>query len=472
MNEERQGLNSRTGAWVLTMIAIAIIVPFFWHRYIQPIYVAGWYYYNLGIFKGLVFASHHSHYFAMNSDSILFWVNWVIIGSDLPPHTLTGQIFDSYNILQHTNTDHVIYIYRTYVYRHGDYKLDFEMVSRLGYAIMFPVYLFISGCLIRKILNHKDFTTVFTLDSFATTLAEGFPENLPVVWDNPLKESDLDKGCWSMSPKILPYLREHGCILDSNDNGDDKISLDVDATRELLVEQLGRRWAGFSSLTDNERLVVALALPMIKSPKEGRKTMESLVLMYGYSFSGKPNLPVKLKACLNELRGVVNPIALLSSKGKNIFKFISSVVDIKSGLSESMRRTKYKVLSKRAVDAVFKKYAQQECVANVIKGHAYTYTVIAALLRKAREGGKLPSCTCIWLKKRDRRLFYVFNNLGREVCWIECVGFWSHEMSERKIGVPFSYPRIDAGISGIDEYLWSSYYEYKPIADWDAVYAE
>ena len=465
--EDKGTLNSKTISWIATMIALSIIVPYLWHHYIQPVYIAGWFYFNLNLFKGLVYLIHNNPYFADNSDSVLFWVNWVILDGDLKPHTMTQQIIDAFNSLTLVHTDTVITIYHDFVNHVGSYSLRFITISRFSYAILFPLYFFSCIYVVKKILKYNEFKTVFTLDSFATTMAEGFPENLPVVWDNPLAESDLDKGVWAMSPKILVYLRSTGCITDFNEDGNSRFKLDVDATRELLIDQVGLRWGGFKKLTDNEKKVVALALPMIGSPKIGTKITYNLITMLGYAHSGKPSLSTKMKAFSDGLLGVVNPFKLLASKGGNIFNLIKCILDIPDGISESLRRRKYIIKSNREVNRILKEYTNQSHITDIVKRHAYVYTVIAALLREARKGGKLPSCTCMWLKKSDRRLFYVFNNLGRENAWIECVGFWSHDVSERKIKVPFSYPRIDAAIVGIDEYLWSSYYEYAPINDWD-----
>lgn len=472
MSDEKGSLNSKTGAWIVTMLIIGVLVPFLWHHYIQPVYTYVWYWFNLYLFKGLTWLAHHSDSFAKHSDNYLFWVNWVILDGNLKPHTMTNQIFEAYRSLCNVHAETMRSVHTALVSKNTGYTTRFITISRFGYAILSPLYIFTAIYLLRKISKYNEFKTIFNLDTFATTLAEGFPENLPVVWDNPLKESDLDKGYWAMSPKILSHLRKNGCIVDYTENGDDKFKLDTESTREMLVEQLGRRWNGFDDLSDEERKVMALALPMIKSPKHGLKVTNRLIMMYGYAYSGKPSFSNKISGFNKAVLGVLNPISLIKSKGMNIFGLIEAFFEISDGISESLRRRKFMRLSNKEVKRVFKTYAHQDCVTDIVKHHAYVYTVIAALIRKARDGGKLPSCTCIWLKKKDRRLFYVFNNLGREVSWIEVVGFWSHEVSERKIKVPFSYPRVDAAIDGIDEYLWSSYYEYSPILDWDEITAE
>ncbi|UKA04729.1 hypothetical protein [Photobacterium damselae] len=472
MSEEKGSLNSKTGAWIVTMLIIGIAVPYLWHHYIQPVYTYCWYWFNLYLFNGLTWLVHHSDSFNKNSDSYMLWVNWAIMDGNLKPHTMTNQILNSYRCLNGIHADTMRSIHTALVTKKGGYTITFITISRFAFAILSPLYVFFTIYVLRKIANYNQFTTVFTLDTFATTLAEGFPENLPVVWDNPLKETDLDKGHWAMSPKILKYLRDHGCIIDFSENGDEKFKLDAEATRELLVSQLGRRWTGYDDLTDEERKVMALALPMIKSPKKGAAVTSNLIMMYGYAYSGKPSFSIKIKAFISSVLKMVNPIILFKSRGVVILNTINAFFEISDGISESLRRRKYARLSKKEVNRVFKTYGHQDCVVDIVKRHAYVYTVIAALIRKARDGGKLPSCTCIWLKKKDRRLFYIFNNLGREVGWIEVVGFWSHDISERKIKVPFSYPRIDAGIRGIDEYLWGSYYEYEPIFDWDEILSQ
>ena len=106
-------------------------------------------------------------------------------------------------------------------------------------------------------------------------------------------------------------------------------------------------------------------------------------------------------------------------------------------------------------------------VKEILKKHAYKSTVISALIESARLGGVLPSCSSLWLKKTDRNLFYIFNNLGRHVSWIEVVGFWSHYINEKKVGAPFPYPKVDNGVEGVDDALHSSFYNYVPLEERD-----
>lgn len=71
---------------------------------------------------------------------------------------------------------------------------------------------------------------------------------------------------------------------------------------------------------------------------------------------------------------------------------------------------------------VIEKYKNTELVQEVTAKHAYTLTVIASLLEKARLDGVVPASEFLWLKPVDRRLWYMLNCVGRQTPYAEVAG--------------------------------------------------
>ena len=226
---------------------------------------------------------------------------------------------------------------------------------------------------------------------------------------------------------------------------------------------------GFNRLDKNYRTIAAIALPMVNSPAKGKEETYNLIEALGYTYSVKPTfIPCLSKGVKTFFFSVLNLnfYVLGSKKGSKVRKkFSSDLNGIVIGLKETFRKRKYRKVSDKMINSYINEYKDIPKVKEVLKRHAYSNTVISALIESARLGGVLPSCSSLWLKKKDRGLFYVFNNLGRHVSWIEVVGFWSHYINEKKVGAPFPYPKIENGIEGIDDALYSSFYNYVPLED-------
>ncbi|PSU89775.1 hypothetical protein [Photobacterium kishitanii] len=468
--------NTQTGALLIFAIIIMLGTPYLWHHYIQPIYTSAWFFAKLGLFSALVHLMSFE-YIGKHIGDILFWVNTFLVDSHLPKEMIGGQIKYAYDFLSKVDTSTIHSISQSFISNHGyGFTEIFISIGRLAFIIVAPIYFLISFVIFKKLVTRNLFNNKFSVITFAETMAEGFPELLPVVFDNPQNHRCIDTGKWRMSPKILPYLRANNCILDYSVNGVDKFKLDREATSELLEKQVGKRWSSFKELSKEERTVAAIAMPMVSSPKLGVPRMIKLIKMLGYAYSSKPGFVSSFNKLLKNI--IPNSINLLNlskmrKSGENPWlDFIHLFVGIYSGIKEDFRKIKYKIKSNREVNLIIKTFQNDQKIKSVIKIHAYDYTVIASLIEEARKGGKLPSCMSLWLKTVDRNLFYVFNNLGRQVGWIECLGFWAHYMAEKSTNAPFPYPKIENGIDGIDEYLWGSFYQYEPYNDWDAEYAD
>ncbi|USQ14133.1 type IVB secretion system coupling complex protein DotM/IcmP [Legionella lytica] len=99
---------------------------------------------------------------------------------------------------------------------------------------------------------------------------------------------------------------------------------------------------------------------------------------------------------------------------------------------------------------VVEKYKNTEEIQELIGKHAYTLTVLASLLEKARQDGVVPSSEFLWLKPVDRRLWYMLNCVGRQTPYAEVAGAFAHWRAEKEMGRRSLVPMIDEAIRALE----------------------
>ncbi|MDR3501061.1 MAG: type IVB secretion system coupling complex protein DotM/IcmP [Legionella sp.] len=99
---------------------------------------------------------------------------------------------------------------------------------------------------------------------------------------------------------------------------------------------------------------------------------------------------------------------------------------------------------------IVEKYKNTEQIQEIIEKHAYTLTVLASLLVKAREDGVVPSAEFLWLKPVDRRLWYMLNCVGRQTPYSEVAGAFAHWRAEKELGRRSLVPMIDEAIKALE----------------------
>lgn len=102
---------------------------------------------------------------------------------------------------------------------------------------------------------------------------------------------------------------------------------------------------------------------------------------------------------------------------------------------------------------MLKKYEKDERVQKVIRSHAYVYTVMAGMLKAAREYGVMQSPLFIWLRPRNRPLWYILNGVGRRVAYSEIAGIYAHLIAEEVAGHPIERPYVVKAVDGLERAL-------------------
>lgn len=386
------------------------------------------------------------------------WVKMFMWDVNIRPNGMSRIITDSYYALQSIQFDTLKELSRE-LFNETTMRESYVTIGRVYFAIVAPVYVYILAKLyfgLKRVDMHR---TVFSLDSFALRMSRCVPQLLPVVYVNPQHQLDLDQGTWRMSPKIFDYMKSNDCLrFDEND----RFSLKERETTQLLIKQLGDRWTGFDNLPINHFRIAAISLPMVVSPATGKPKTDALIEMFCVGFSSKPHFDTELKRFI---KMAVSPRTYLK---KGWFGKLSACYsEVLDSRGEKKRQESHLRKADKIARQYVKEYKDHPKVVQILSKHAYQVTSVCGLIEGAWLGGAMPSCNCLWLKPMDRNLFYAFNNLGRDVSWIEVTGFWSHYLTEQKVGFPFPYPKVQAGVAGIDDYFENSFYTYDPIVDSD-----
>lgn len=105
------------------------------------------------------------------------------------------------------------------------------------------------------------------------------------------------------------------------------------------------------------------------------------------------------------------------------------------------------------VGEMLEKYEKDERVQTVIRSHAYAYTVMAGMLKAAREYGVMQSPLFIWLRPKNRSLWYILNGVGRRVAFAEVAGIYAHLIAEEIAGHPIERPYVVKAVDGLERAL-------------------
>lgn len=105
------------------------------------------------------------------------------------------------------------------------------------------------------------------------------------------------------------------------------------------------------------------------------------------------------------------------------------------------------------VDEAIYKFEANGIIQALLSQHAYVNTMMIAALYAARRKGKLLCSNFLWLKVADRTLWYSLNQAGGQTGWSEAAGPWAHYLAEKIVGRGIEAPQIDEALRGLMEFL-------------------
>jgi intracellular multiplication protein IcmP len=237
------------------------------------------------------------------------------------------------------------------------------------------------------------FKRILSMQTLKESEQRLWPYISPMVNVNLMKEP-FDKGPYAMA--LTPYdfaVKYH--LLQEEKNVD---SLDVKKAEKLFISQLGKPFSGFDRLRSHEKALIAIFAANGLGDKDGA-----------------------MKA--------VNEIARSAAE-----------VGIKKMPDFSSAKPLYK-------------YVEDPKVLEVINKHAYVYTLMAQMLEFARGTGVFAPPYFIWLKPRDRTLWYTLNCVGRQVAFVEVAGIFGHWKAEQIANHKIDSPYVKKAVDGLERAL-------------------
>lgn len=273
-----------------------------------------------------------------------------------------------------------------------------------------------------KNLKQSDFKRKFSIDTLITDQADLWPQIKPMVNVFPQKTRDLDEGEWAMGAEPLGFSKKMGLIKTTEDKmGEKKIELIEEKVRSVFKAQLGRVWKGVDDLTQEERFILAIFLPKAnREDKESQLVRKKVATAY----------TTEKKYSKKELA-----------------QFWKEAIEI--------------------TDQMIDKYKDSEVFRSTVAQHYYVNTVLPRMLEMARVDGVLANADFIWLKIRNRTLWYILNNVGRNASWIECAGIWHHYNYEKAIERKIPAPNISGAISALDWEFRNNADNYIPLSGYN-----
>ncbi len=287
-----------------------------------------------------------------------------------------------------------------YGYQHPDTVSFHQLmgVSRqVGDLLRYPFALI--SIILAGVLYHthpdKLYNEVEQMPTLAKKMVKNFPA-IQVVQGLDLINTPIDEGPWAMGQTPIEWAMQHKLL--SRDSQTKQVVVDRLRAKLIFSQQLGPRWKGLDFLSLYEKAIFAALAAFINYDRERGE---------GY---------------LEQLAHSATPEHL-------------KTLD----------------LNWTGIDDLLNRYADTPAVRAVVSGHAYVYTVFAAMLKAARTSGTVANSLYLWLKPTNRRLWYVLNSVGRKAMFVEVGGVFAHFLSEVQLKMAIAQPMVEEAVNGLEE---------------------
>lgn len=259
--------------------------------------------------------------------------------------------------------------------------------------------------------NHKHYgrTKDYTLHTFTDAMGAHYP-HLRLFRKLNLTKHSINSGKYRMADTEKQFAIKHD-LLDRVKGNDFKVNRDRSV--EVFRAQLGKLWTGYATLSRSEYAVIAALIPRLAATDEAMSEEE-----YKVALATTDNL---------------------------IAGYWRSAADTYDVQSDKL------TIDLEAAKEAVRKYGKHPKVAKIIKAHAYVSTIIYAMLTEARTLGVLAACDMRWLRVTDRRVWLLFDNVGRIVAFAEVAGAYSHYLHEQRHKRAIERPQVDSAVKGLIE---------------------
>lgn len=101
-------------------------------------------------------------------------------------------------------------------------------------------------------------------------------------------------------------------------------------------------------------------------------------------------------------------------------------------------------------DALLAKHIDSPIAKNILNKHAYVVTILMASLEAARQNGVVPPNYFLWLRPRNRSLWYALNTAGRRTPFCEVAGIYGHYLAEKVAGHKIERPYTIEAVKALE----------------------
>ncbi len=283
---------------------------------------------------------------------------------------------------------------------------QFENVGRVynlvGYFYAIPTAI-LGGLLVIYVLfvdRSNRFRTIFDMKKLRQQEQANWPYILPVMRRDLIK-TQLDDGAFAMSKQPLQFAFEHDLVIKDMQGGETKLILKEAEAYACFSKQLGNQWTGRLDCLPNH----AQALFAI------------------FAARGNDDVAGSTK--------LLNQIARSSGSGQ---------------------------LNFGGTNALIAKHIRSRVVGRAVGAHAYTVTAMASMLELARTAGVLAMAEILWLKRVDRKLWYMLSSVGRQTPFIEASAAYAHWVVEKRLRRPLKVPMVQEAVVGLRQALADTKY--------------
>ncbi len=288
--------------------------------------------------------------------------------------------------------------------------IEFSMLAKMGteagswLSIPFAAILLILAFVVFLGNTRRVYRKSYQMREFAELEKTNWPQISPVV-NLDLLKTDLDVGPWAMAMTPLQFCKRY----------------------KLIEEVKGQRREGVTR-KNWDKIDVVL--------KRGDAN-KIFAMQLGPLWQGTDKLPPYARALFAAFAARINADTKAAEK---LFMQLSH-----SSIS--------KRLNLSGVDELIKKHENTKLVQKIVQSHAYVLTVMAEMLKGARDDGVQASADFIWLKPVDRKMWYTLNTVGRQTPFIEVAGIYAHWIAEEVAGRKLLMPMIDEATKATESAL-------------------
>lgn len=239
----------------------------------------------------------------------------------------------------------------------------------------------------------KKYKRVLNMNTLRQSEVKLWPYIAPVIDIDFMKE-DFFKGPYAMAMKPYDFCVKYRLLMEEKNLA----SLDKVKASKLFVAQLGRPFNGLSSLKKHEKAFIAICAAHGLGHKD-------------------------------EAFKAINEIAL------------------------SARHTPINKMPSFDSCKDLYKYLDDEEVLRNLRKSSYVYPMIMFMIEFARGTGVFPPSFFVWIKPRERVMWYAIDCVGRDTPFVEVAGIWGHWLAEKIAKHSLPVPYVKNAVVGLEKAL-------------------